>query len=234
MRVHRVFVLPLEPGRVALAGREAKHLSQVLRVAPGTRVRAFDGRGLEASGVVQEVEGLRVVLELSPPEASTREAALRLSIAVALLKGDKLAEVVRQGTELGAAAFRPFVSRYTEVPTLTEAKLLRLRRVAQEAAKQSGRALIPEVHEALRLEHLPLTPLTLVAHPSAALTISEAAPTGVAELTLVTGPEGGFSEAEVEALKGRGAVPVRLGSRILRAETAPVALAAALLVPEAL
>lgn len=238
MRVPRVFVAALEPGPVVLAPAEARHLALVLRLVPGAAVRAFDGRGFEAAGVVRdvvrEIEGARVTLELGEAEPSTREAARRLTLAVALLKGDKLAGVVRQGTELGVIAFRPFRSRHASVPELSPAKLVRLRRVAQEAAKQSQRAVVPEVCEATALEQLPLAPLTLVAHPGAALRVREAVPAEADELTLLTGPEGGFGEAEVEALEARGALAVRLGERVLRAETAPLALAAALLVPEAL
>ena len=234
MRVHRVYLKRLEPGEVALSGAEAHHLAVVLRVQPGAPVRAFDGRGLEASGVVGRLEEGRVVLELDPPEPSALEAARRLTLAVALLKGDKLADVVRQGTELGAVAFWPFRSERGEVPFLSEAKLARLRRVAQEAAKQSGRSFVPEVAPAVALAELPLPGLALVAQPGASLNVREAVPAEALELTLVSGPEGGLSEAEVEALRLRGARAVRLGARILRAETAPLALAAALLVPEAL
>lgn len=238
VRVPRVFVAALARGPAVLGPAEARHLALVLRLAPGAAVRAFDGRGLEAPGVVRDVvreaDGPRVTLELGEAEPSRREAARRLTLAVALLKGDKLSGVVRQGTELGAVAFRPFRSRYASVPELSPAKLARLRRVAQEAAKQSQRAVVPEVCEATVLEQLPLGPLTLVAQPGAATTVREAVPEEADELTLVTGPEGGFSEAEVEALRARGAVAVRLGERVLRAETAPLALAAALLVPEAL
>lgn len=233
MRVPRVFVADLAPGLHELRGREAHHLASVLRVAPGARVRAFDGQGLEAEAEVLAVEGPSVRLSVLEPRRSEREASLRVTLAVALLKGDKLADVVRMGTELGVAMFRPFTSQRTEVPALSANKLSRLRRVAREAAKQSGRSVVPEVCEALPLSSLPLEPLALVAHPRASARLAES----VSEsggLTVITGPEGGFTDGEVEALQERGARAVRLGERILRAETAPVAVAAALLVPEAL
>ena len=238
MRVHRVFVADLRAGETVLSGSEAQHLAGVLRAGPGARVRAFDGRGLEAEGVVTEAEPLRVTLELGAPHESIVEASLAVTLAVALLKGDKLSEVVRRGTELGVAQFALFVGERCDVREVSPNKLLRLRRVAQEAAKQSGRSVVPEITEPQKLEALKLVEpdgLLLVAQPHSRSTLqgvlSEHTPERV---TVVTGPEGGLSPAEVEALQAAGAHAVRLGARILRAETAPVALAAALLIPEAL
>lgn len=238
MRIHRVFVPALRPGEVSVRGEEARHLAQVLRVRPGARVRAFDGAGLEAEGQVLAVEDVRVTLQLAAPGPSQQEASVQVTLAVALLKGDKLAEVVRRGTELGAFAFAPFYSRYADVDKLSANKLMRWRRIAKEAAKQSGRSVVPQVDEALSLADLPLAPLTLLADPRASASLNdilgEDPLSAGGEVLIVSGPEGGLSEAEVEALVARGAKRVSLGARILRAETAPIALCAALLIPDAL
>lgn len=239
MRVHRVLVNPLTVGEVRLLGREAYHLAQVLRVKPGDAVRAFDGGGLEAEGVVQRVEGSAVVLALNIPQPTGREAAIPVTLALALLKGDKLAEVVRQATELGAVRFIPFVSRHCEVHELSPQRLTRWRRIAHEAAKQSGRSVVPEVSELLRLEQLPsLAKRMLVAHPYAGTALAthlQQAPLMPHQpLLLVIGPEGGLRDSEVGHLVAQGAVAIRLGPRLLRAETAPLALLSALLVPEGL
>lgn len=235
MRVHRVYLPTLRVGETVLTGSEAQHLVQVLRVQLGARVRAFDGQGLEADGTVTSIEGARVTLNLAAPHASEVEAALPVTLALALLKGDKLSEVVRRGTELGVVRFVPFVSARCDVRELSINKLERLRRVAQEAAKQSGRSVVPEVAEVQKLSGLGLLPLTLVAQPAAPQTLRcvlrDIEPEGV---LVVTGPEGGLTPDEVGDLLARGAQAVRLGARILRAETAPIAVAAALLVPEAL
>jgi RsmE family RNA methyltransferase len=156
MRVHRVYVPTLtEQGEanntITLHGREAHHLAHVLRVSTGQAVRAFDGRGHEADGVVVDIAGDVVVLELSPPQASDVESTWQVHIAVGLLKGDKLADVVRQVTELGAVSVQPFTSRFGDVPKASPNKLSRWRRIAQEAAKQSGRSLVPEVHEPVKV-----------------------------------------------------------------------------------
>ena len=235
MRVHRVFVRELSAGEVVLTGPEAQHLAQVLRVQPGAWVRAFDGAGLEAEGLVAEVNAFRVTVQLDAPQPSTVEASLDITLAVALLKGDKLSEVVRRGTELGVGRFTLFVGERCDVRALSPNKLERLRRVAQEASKQSGRSVVPEVAVVEKLEALPLGGFCLVAEPRAELTLRQLLNGATPErVTVITGPEGGLSESEISKLNGCGAKSVRLGARILRAETAPVAVAAALLVPEAL
>lgn len=245
MRVHRVFIGTLSEGERVLTGSEAQHLVGVLRVEPGARVQAFDGRGLEASGVVTETDVLRVTLKLEKPALSDAEASLEITLAVALLKGDKLSDVVRQGTELGVTRFIPFLSERCDVRELSVNKLERLRRIAQEAAKQSGRSVVPVVSDVQKLGSLSLDGFGLVAQPQAETTLRAVLSEQVlseqilsehtrARVTVVTGPEGGLTPAEVDGLKVKGARAVRLGARILRAETAPIALAAALLIPEAL
>lgn len=131
--------------------------------------------------------------------------------------------------------FRLFACRRADLPTLSPAKLQRYRRVAEEAAKQSRRSLVPEVVAPADLHELPLDGAALLAAPKAGASVREVLGRVSSEaLTLITGPEGGLETGEIEALQNRGALAVRLGPRILRAETAPVALAAAVLLPDAL
>lgn len=235
MRTHRVLLPELAAGRTTVTGAEAHHLHDVLRVRKGSSIEAFDGRGLEASGRVVSAGPQGVEIELDAPVRGTAEAAIELTLAVALLKGDKLAEVVRKGTELGVVRFRPYVARRADAVSLAPTKLVRLRRVAEEAAKQSRRSLVPEVVDPVALRELTFDGRALVACPDAESTLRVALTGGPTErLTLVTGPEGGLVDDEVAALRARGAQPIRLGARILRAETAPVVLAAAVLVPDAL
>lgn len=233
MRRRRVRLAVVRVGRVRVAPEEAHHLARVLRVQPGDPVQAFDGAGQEAEGRVVHVADGEVEVELGPPSASPREAPLELTLAVALLKGDKLAQVTRQATELGVGALRPIVAARCDVPRLSTGKLARLRRVAAEAAKQSGRARVPEVHDAVPLAELGWEGACWVADPTAERGIDVAtdglAEMGAGTLTVVTGPEGGLSAEETADLAARGAWPVRFGPRVLRAETAPVAMAAAVL-----
>ncbi|MFO8148929.1 MAG: RsmE family RNA methyltransferase [Trueperaceae bacterium] len=227
MRVHRVRVEHVAAGRLRLAGDGGHHLARVLRVRPGAEVVAFDGRGSEAPGRVAEVDGDGVWLELDEPTSAATEPARSLTLAPALLKGDKLADVVRMGTELGVVAFRPVLARRCDVRELSPAKRARLQRVASEAARQSGRALVPTVHEAVAVGDLAWEVAAVVADLAASLPWRAAPGLGGDRLTVITGPEGGWSPDETTALEARGAARVRLGARVLRAETAPVAMAAA-------
>ncbi len=233
MRIHRVFIPNLQEGLLTLTGQEAHHLLKVLRVSGGQSIKAFNGKGLEATGIIQSLNEVSITLNLQEPQSSHIEASICITLAIALLKGDKLSDIVRQATELGVVAIQPFISQHCDVRELSENKLERLRRIAQEAAKQSGRSLVPVVHEAIKLEALPLSPVTLVAHPYTSATLKDLA-TPTSDLMLITGPEGGLSNAEIETLIQKGATAIRLGPRILRAETAPIALIASILLPEAL
>jgi 16S rRNA (uracil1498-N3)-methyltransferase len=234
MRVHRVHLPILQAGEVILQGSEANHLAKVLRVTVGQAIRAFDGEGLESTGVIQSVNDFQVVLELQEPRASDVEASLKITLAVALLKGDKLADVVRQATELGVVAVQPLITKHCDVKELSANKLERLRRVAQEASKQSGRSVVPEVRGAVKLKEMQTPSSAVVAHPHASSSVNDLALGKRSELTIFTGPEGGFANDEIGCLMSKGVTPLRLGARILRAETAPVALIAALLLPDAL
>lgn len=237
-RIDRVLVEELGD-EVEVRGPEAHHLRDVLRVRPGSQVEAFDGRGSIARGEVTAVDRQRVLLKLTASEPSSAEAPTDLTLAVALLKGDKLSDVVRPATELGVSAFVLFVSSNCEARELSAVRLTRLRRVAQEAARQSGRAVVPSVEGPYAFGELPLAGTVLVGDPAATegfndylarhQSAADANRGSRPQVLIVTGPEGGLSDQEVSDLQARGALGLRLGPRILRADTAPVAMAAALL-----
>lgn len=229
MRTHPVVVEDLSAGETVVIGDEGHHLARVLRVRPGDQVRAFDGTGREALGVVRQVERERVTVDLSEPKLSAAEPAAEVTVAVALLKGNKLADVVRMGTELGVRRFVLLDTARAEPDDLSAGKMQRLERVAREAAKQSGRAVIPGVDGPVGLASLELSTETLIADPGADARIADhvlARRSAARDWLVVSGPEGGFEPEEVAGLVARGATRVSLGRSILRAETAPVALAA--------
>ncbi len=224
MRPHRVYVPKITP-EVRVWGREARHLLEVLRARVGDTVTVFDGQGLEGRAVLAAIEGGAAHLRVEETWPTDREVGVPVVLYAALLKGDKLADVVRAATELGVSRFTPLITERSIPKEMKRAKLERLRRIAVEAAKQSGRTRLPEVTEPIPLEAVPEVPQGFVAHPGSSLRVRE-----VLDLerpvALATGPEGGFSAREVALLEARGFVPVTLGRRILRAETAAVALVA--------
>ena len=211
-----------------IVGSEAHHLANVLRVRIGQEGRAFDGTGMEAAVTVVGVERDHVDVQVGDPEPSSAESSLQLRLVVAYLKADKLSGVVRQATELGVDAVHLTHARRCDVPRWSDAKLSRLRRVAAEASKQSGRAIVPDVTVGTTVTEETWSGTAWVAHPGASRTLTDVwaeIDPSVPALTIFTGPEGGFEDREVAALVGRGAADVCLGARILRAETAPIALA---------
>lgn len=220
MRLHRAYspgltgVLPLEEGR---------HLVEVLRAGVGDRFTVFD----------ESREALAEVVDLGPPvryrileeRRPEREVGVEVVLYVALLKGDKLSEVVRAATELGATRIQPLITRHSVPKEMGEGKLRRLKAIVKEAAKQSGRLRVPEVLPPIPLKAVPEVEQGLVAHVGARALVREVLDLN-RNLSLAVGPEGGFAEEEVALLKERGFAPVSLGRRILRAETAATALLA--------
>ncbi|AWN24548.1 16S rRNA (uracil(1498)-N(3))-methyltransferase [Deinococcus irradiatisoli] len=222
---HRVRVESLGE-RMTLGAAELKHL-QVLRLRPGDTVQVFDGQGAAGEAELTQLDAFGAALTLRGRSEISREYPQPVTLATALLKGDKLADVVRAGTELGAATFQLLNTRYADVPQIGDNKLARLRRVAEEAAKQSQRTVVPQVLAPLPLAQFRPEGQVFYAHPGSPAQLLQAV-TWQAPLTLVSGPEGGFSPKDLAQLEKLGAQAVTLGPRILRAETAPLALLGAL------
>lgn len=234
--MHRFYVpdLPHEGALVALSDEEARHLTQVLRLSLGDEVRVFDGRGGEHVARVEVAAKQRAEVRVGAEVAAAPEVPVHLTLAAALLKGDKFDDVVRDAAMLGVRVIRPLVTSRTEVPAARAGKVSRVerwKRVALSSVKQCGRAVVPEVEEpqtlADALANLP-RPLIALAEPSLAVQPGQLPPRPDTATVLV-GPEGGWAPAEIHALEAAGAHLISLGGRTLRAEAAPlVALAVVL------
>jgi 16S rRNA (uracil1498-N3)-methyltransferase len=225
---------------VLLPDDEAQHLTRVLRLKTGDGVRVFNGQGGEFDAVVEQVNGHAVAVKIGESRQAAREASVAITLAPAALKGDKMDRVVRDAVMMGVTAIRPIVTSRSEV-TLAALehgrRHERWQRIAVSSAKQCGRAVVPAVHapvgfDAFLKGHIALPALMLV-EPSVSAgssTISEIGLSSSSSLTLVIGPEGGWSAEELSAA-GRTCQFVRLGSRTLRADASPlVALTAVLTV----
>lgn len=221
MTVHRFFVAPDEARgtRFALPSSIRHQVRSVLRLGDGDRIVLLTGDGTES---VCRLHGAECIVEERRPTAG--EPAHRLTIAQALLRGDGLEDVVREGTELGVARFRLFVSERCVARALSSGRLARLRTIAREAAEQSERGFVPEVDDPVTLADVaPGSVLLYERHDGRRL--SELEPPGC----VVIGPEGGFSPAEVAAAVRAGATLAGLGPRILRSRTVATAVAAVVL-----
>lgn len=235
--MHRFFAPTLDVGdeTVVLPKDEAEHLRRVLRLGVGDLVSVFDGRGHEfaARVVVALPRETRVQLttRIEPPA----EATVAITIAQAVLKGDKMDEVVRDAVMLGATAIQPLVTRRTEVTVaalLRASRVERWRRVAVASVKQSQRAVVPDIRSPLSFEsHLeePIGGLQLMlVEPNAHAAVEpisvlkrESPP---ADVSIWIGPEGGWDEHEWKSAHERGIRLISLGQRTLRADAVPVAI----------
>lgn len=221
---------PITAARVTLDGAEAHHLLHVNRVAVGQRMTLFDGGGAEFEGVVEKLGRATVEFRILERIDVDRELRFTLVMGVALPKGDRQKWLVEKLTELGVSTLVPLVTeRGVAQPTANA--LERLRRSVVEASKQCGRNRLMHVTAPQSwtawISDVPNTSgeCRLFAHPGGrALSQIDRAKQQTTRIGI--GPEGGFSDAEVAAGVDAGWQSVTLGSRILRIETAAIALAA--------
>jgi 16S rRNA (uracil1498-N3)-methyltransferase len=224
---------PLRSGeRLPLPAAAARHV-QVLRMQPGQALTLFDGTGGEYAAQVLEMGRSDVTVEIGPHEAVEREPARQVHLALGMPANERMDWLVEKAAELGAAGIQPL---------LTERSVLRLageradkkrahwQAVAVAACEQCGRNRLPEIHPVRPLADW----LAQARAPGFVLSLREGtrplaeAVHGLAAVQLLSGPEGGLSAAEEDAALARGFVPVHLGPRVLRAETAPLAALAVL------
>ena len=222
---------------VTLAGTEAHHLSQVMRAEEGDKVVLFDGTGNECEASVIAVGKREVKLHVERREEVDREASCQLTLAVAMPKGDRQKWLVEKATELGVAQVIPLVTERSVVK-LKESGLDRLRRVIIEASKQCGRNRLMELQSPLGFDELICDArsnvVRVIAHPPTTCVADhqdlarDDAESRTDAIALI-GPEGGFTDDEVQHALNAGWQCISLGKRILRIETAALKLAALLL-----
>jgi 16S rRNA (uracil1498-N3)-methyltransferase len=234
---------PIVSDRVTLDGPEAHHLLHVMRLPLGQCVRLFDGSGAEFDAVVHEICRSHAVLKVIERRLVERELPFPLAVGVALPKGDRQKRLVEKLTELGATALVPLATERA-VAQPTAAALERLRRSVIEAAKQCGRNRLMHIAtpqtwpqwlsnagiagDERAQRSAEQSPRRLVAHsggaPVSHFNLTMPLPTDIA-----VGPEGGLTDAEITAARDAGWQTVDLGPRILRVETAAVALTSAII-----
>jgi 16S rRNA (uracil1498-N3)-methyltransferase len=233
--VHRFFAPALDLGDefVLLPRDEGEHLTRVLRLGVGDQVSVFDGRGHEFIARVASVVRRDVRVQLQSRLEAAAEPTVAITLAAAVVKGEKMDDIVRDAVMLGVAAIQPIVSSRTEITVaalMRSARVDRWRRVALASVKQSGRAVLPDVRTPLTLEAFlddpPAAMRLMLVEPSAgggesiAALQREQAPLDAAVLV---GPEGGWAEQERAAARERAVRLVTLGPRTLRADAVPVA-----------
>lgn len=232
MRISRIHTdLALEPeSELVLQGGTAHYLLRVLRVIPGQTVILFNGNGHDYVSEVVMPGKKDVRLRVLSRLPARPESPLRVTLVQALSRGERMDQTLQKSTELGVVAFQPLITERVEVrirPEKLEKRMEHWRNVVISACEQSGRATIPDVNEPLSLDQwLGRAEETqrLVLEPGSDNALVNVALESKAEILI--GPEGGFSDKELAMLRQCGVLPVSLGPRILRTETAgPAAIA---------
>jgi 16S rRNA (uracil1498-N3)-methyltransferase len=213
--------------RAALTGAHADHLVRVLRARVG---QEFDvvANGVVRRGVVAALADSLVDFELGE-EIVAEAAAIRLTLVLAIFKFDRMEWAIEKCTELGVARMVPVIARRTDshLVAASAKRVERWRRIAVQASEQSRRASPPEIADPVKLPEAMTLPAGLkivLSEVEEQSQLRDIEPTG--EVLLAIGPEGGWTEDELELLQKNGWLSASLGSTILRAETAAIAATA--------
>ena len=224
--------VPITDDVAALSGPEAHHLARVMRAQVGELVTLFDDSGQEFSARIRSIGKRDIELEVLERRAVNRESLVNLTLAVALPKGERQRWLIEKAVELGVAELVPLETE-RGVAQPSEGALDRLRRGVIEASKQCGRNRLMKIGSAQSCRAFFAAPsgngLRFLAHPGGAA-LRSAWPGAVdfsgATVLAAVGPEGGFTDEEIGIAVAGGWTLVDLGPRILRVETAAIALAA--------
>jgi 16S rRNA (uracil1498-N3)-methyltransferase len=218
----------IEKGKLKVEGQSVRHIRNVLRLKKGDEMTVFDGSGKEYEGTIVGESSSSVIMAIQEVLPSKTESPLEVTLAQSLLKGEKMDYLIQKATELGVREVVPFFSSRS-VPLLEgskrSARLRRWVKIAIEASKQCGRGMVPAIQPIREYSDLLLSAsqdsLRLILWERDGARLGEVL-TRVKEKTKVffmVGPEGGFSQEEVEKAKKAGFLPISLGERILRSET---------------
>jgi 16S rRNA (uracil1498-N3)-methyltransferase len=219
---------------VAIQQSEAHHIKNVLRLKPGDRIKLFDGTGFEYEAVIKEMSGAKVDVEIRSRVRATLRSGVRITVAQAFLKEKKMDDLVRKLCELGVAKWVPFFSqRSIARPDASRlaGRSRRWHRIAAEALKQCRRADLPEIVGPLSfkevLDFSKTCDLNIVFWENESTPLNSAIESNathpIRKILLMLGPEGGFTQQEIETAEQSGFFLAGLGPRILRAETATLA-----------
>jgi len=234
MRIPRVYEpQPLSAGQcIDLSDTTIQHVIRALRLREGDPLCLFNGDGQEYPARLTRVDKRAAQATLESPQTPAIESGLQIHIGQTLSRGERMDYAVQKATEMGAARITPLTSERCEVKLKTERENKRLRhwqQVAISACEQSQRTRVPEIAEVSPLQEWIRTveaDLKLVLHHHTAQPLQTMTAPG--SVALLIGPEGGLTDAEVNAAQDAGFRPVAFGPRVMRTETAPVAACAIL------
>lgn len=222
---HRIFVDTIAP-TVTVDGEEFHHSIRVVRARVGEEVELFDRAGNAARGIVESIERDRAVIRAGEALPS-RESALAIHLAMAVIQLEKFELVLQKATELGVKTIIPLVTERIELrPERYSGKMDRWQKIVFEAVKQCGRTMVPRIEAPADFDAV------IARSGEKILFDADAPPTAnrqpATDLTVLIGPEGGWSDDELRSAREQNVLFARLGPRRLRAETAAIAAVAVL------
>lgn len=231
MRLHRFFSYHIiDKERINyFSNSEVVHqIRRVFRLHVGDKAIFFDGTGIDHVSEIVSMESDKIGFRVHETQAVKPHSSLRLTLAVSLIKKDNFEWVIQKGTELGVSEFIPLISERSEKKNLN---MERARKILIEATEQSGRGFVPELKEPVALkDFLDAEKRGMVVFHTEGSSLAEEDISKTADVVAFVGPEGGWSDREIEMFKEKGAAVVKLHSPVLRAETAAIAISALLLV----
>jgi 16S rRNA (uracil1498-N3)-methyltransferase len=218
----------IKNNRMSIIGEKARYLTFVLRCRKRDDLIVFDGKGNCYRTAILKADKKEVIAEVIEKFPCDTESHINITLVQGLLKGEKMDMVIQKTTELGVKEIMPVV---TERSQLRETRrVMRWRKIAEEASRQSGRSIIPIIHEPVNFSDafnlLPSNRIKgILFYEQGGMKLSEAVSSFVPRLSSIfvfIGPEGGFTKEEVTLAKEKGLMVTYLGRRILRAETAAI------------
>ncbi len=225
----------VEGGRIVIRGKEAHHILDVMRLKKMDKVVTFDGTGKEYFGVIKEADAKSLIVEITDTRVLRSDKRAFITLIQAIPKKDKMDYIIEKGTELGVDAIMPVISERTIVDWDEKKKALsveRWKRIALEASKQCGRADIPEI--GIIRDYNDMIGLNTCFDLAMIAALSEEARPlrdvlagfGAGKVAVAIGPEGDFVPAEIETARNAGFKLINLGSRVLKSDTAGLAVLA--------
>ncbi len=229
--MQRYFVNPNNflDDKVIIVGDDVHHILKVLRYKAGDKVICSDNQGKSVIAIIESINHEQIECNVVSSTEEDNEPLLDITLAQALPKSDKMDFIIQKGTEIGITSFLPFISERTIVQLNDKKEQKRMERwgkIAKEAAEQSHRSKIPKILPIINFKELLKnidSTFTLIAfEKEKTITLFEALESNrdIKKVLLVIGPEGGFTEREIEQATLHGANSISLGKRILRTETA--------------
>jgi 16S rRNA (uracil1498-N3)-methyltransferase len=229
MRISRIYTdQPIkQDSPILLFGQQAHYLSKVLRLKANAKLILFNGDGYEYKSLITDIDKHSITLEIKEAALANSESPLHTILGLGLSRGERMDLAIQKSTELGVTEIVPLFTEFSEVKLQGERlhkKMRHWQQVAISASEQSGRNCIPKLHPPQELSSWCSNldcKRKLIFESSAVKALP--AQENTTQVALLIGPEGGFSEYEIKNALNSGFIAVRLGPRILRTETAPIA-----------